>query len=95
MAGLAIAALILAGWRKNARAAPRIPRRAPIVRRPWVPIGIAETVTPLYRRPGPLRRLWALVASSGIAVVLGAVVATITAFGLAYIVITLTDLLKQ
>ncbi len=95
MAGLAIVALVLAGWRKNVRATPRIPRRAPIVRRPWVPIGIAETTTSLYKRPGPLRRLWAIVASSGIAVVMGAVLATVTAFGLAYIVITLTDLLKQ
>lgn len=95
MAGLAIVALVLAGWRKTARAAPRIPRRAPVVRRPWVPIGIAETTASLYKRPGPVRRLWALVASSGIAVVLGAVVATVTAFGLAYVVITLTDLLKQ
>ncbi len=95
MAGLAIAALVLAGWRKNARAVPRVPRRAPIVRRPWVPIGIAETTAPLYKRPGPLRRVWAIVASSGIALVMGAVLATVTAFGLAYIVITLTDLLKQ
>ena len=95
MAGLAILALAFAGWRKNARAVPRIPRRAPVVRRPWVPIGIAETVTPLYKRPGPLRRVWSIVATSGIAVVMGAVLATITAFGLAYIVITLTDLLKQ
>jgi len=95
MAGLAIAALILAGWRKTARATPRIPRRAPIVRRPWVPIGIAETTASLYKRPSPLRRLWAIAASSAIAVVMGAVLATITAFGLAYIVITLTDLLKQ
>ncbi len=95
MAGFAIVALVLVGWRKNARATPRVPRRAPIIRRPWVPIGIAETTVPLYKRPGPLRRIWALVASSGIAVVMGAVLATITAFGLAYIVITLTDLLKQ
>ncbi len=95
MAGLAVVALVLAGWRKNARATPRIPRRAPIVRRPWVPIGIAETTTPLYKRPGLLRRVWSIVASSAIAVVMGAVVATVTAFGLAYIVITLTDLLKQ
>ena len=95
MAGLAIAALVLVGWRKNARAVTRVPRREPIVRRPWVPIGIAETTAPLYKRPGPLRRVWAILASSGIALVMGAVLATVTAFGLAYIVITLTDLLKQ
>jgi len=95
IAGLAIAAIVLVGWRKNARAVPRVPRREPIVRRSWVPIGIAETTAPLYKRPGPLRRVWAILASSGIALVLGAVLATVTAFGLAYIVVTLTDLLKQ
>ena len=56
---------------------------------------MADTTTPLYKRPGPFRRLWALVASSGIALVIGAVLATVVAFGLAYLVITLTDLLKQ
>lgn len=95
MLGLAILALALAGWRKNARAVPRLPRREPIVRRRWVPIGIAPTVVPLYKRAGPLRRVWAVVASSAIAIVLGAVIATVVAFGLSYVVITLTDLLKQ
>jgi hypothetical protein len=36
-----------------------------------------------------------VVASSAIAVVMGAVLAIVTAFALAYAVITLTDLLKQ
>jgi hypothetical protein len=95
MAGLAVLALVFAGWRKNARAATRVPRREPIVRRKWIPVGIAETTAPLYKRPSPLRRLWAVVASSGIAFVIGAVVAITIAFGTAYVVITLTDLLKQ
>jgi len=95
MAGLAIAALVLIGWRKNARGVPQTPRREPKIRRPWVPIGIGETTVPLYKRPGPLRRVWAAVASSGIAVVIGAVTAIVIAFGTAYVVITLTDLLKQ
>lgn len=95
MAGLAFVALLLVGWRKNARAVPRIPRKQPIVRRPWVPIGIAETTVPLYKRPNVLRRIWAVVATSGIAVVLGAVLATLVAFGTAFVVTTLTDLLKQ
>jgi hypothetical protein len=94
MAGLAIVALVLAGWRKNARAAPRVPRDSSL-RRSWQPIGIAETAVPLYKRPNVLRRIWAVVAGSGLAVVIGAVIATIVAFGLAYIVTTLTDLLKQ
>jgi hypothetical protein len=95
MLGLAVVALVLAGWRKNARATPRTPRRVPLVRRPWVPVGVAETTVPLYKRAGPIRRIWAIIASSGIAVVIGAVVAVVVSFGLAYVVITLTDLLKQ
>lgn len=95
MIALAVVALVLVGWRKNARANPRTPRRAPVVRRSWAPIGVAETTVPLYKRAGPIRRLWAIVASSVIAVVIGAVLATVTAFGLALVVITLTDLLKQ
>jgi ABC-type phosphate/phosphonate transport system permease subunit len=95
MLGLALVALVLVGWRKNARAVPRLPRREPIVRRRWVPIGIAPTVVSLYKRPNVLRRLWALIASSGIAIVTGAVLAIVLSFGLAYAVTTLTDLLKQ
>lgn len=95
MLGLAIAALVLAGWRKNARATPSTPRRAPVIRRPWVPIGVAETTAPLYRRPGPIRRIWAIVAGSGLAVVIGALIAVVVSFGVAAIVITMTDLLKQ
>jgi hypothetical protein len=95
MAGLAMVALVLAGWRKNARATTRVPRRDPILRRRWAPVGIAETTAPLYRRPGPLRRAWAIVASSGIAVVIGVVIAITIAFATSYLVITLTDLLKQ
>jgi hypothetical protein len=94
MAGLAIVALVFAGWRKNARAAPRTPR-ATTLRRRWEPIGVGETTVPLYKRPGLLRRLWALVASSGLAIVIGAIVAILVAFGTAALVTTLTELLKQ
>ncbi len=95
MAGLALLALVLAGWRKTARATARTPRGEPILRRQWEPVPIAETTTSLYKRPGPLRRLWAAVASSGLAIVIGAVLAVVIAFGSAFLVITLTDLLKQ
>jgi ABC-type nitrate/sulfonate/bicarbonate transport system permease component len=95
MAGLALVALLFAGWRKSARATPRKPRSEPTVRRSWVPIGVAETPAPLYRRPGVVRRVWAAVAASGLAVVIGVVSAIILAFGLAVAVTTLTDLLKQ
>ena len=95
MVALAMAALVAAGWRKTARAAARTPRREPVVRRKWVPIGVAETPAPLYRRPNVVRRVWAVVAGSGLALVIGAVLAIIIAFGVSYAVITLTDLLKQ
>ena len=95
MAGLAILALVLAGWRKNARATARTPRGEPILRRQWEPVPIAETTTSLYKRPSPLRRLWAAAAGSVIAIVIGAVLAVVVAFGTAWLVITLTDLLKQ
>lgn len=95
MVALAMVALVAAGWRKPARAAVKTPRREPVVRRNWVPIGIAETTAPLYKRPNVVRRIFALVASSGLAVVMGAVLAIIIAFGTGFAVITLTDLLKQ
>jgi len=95
MVGLAMLALVLAGWRKTARPTPRTPRRDPLVRRSWDPVGVAETTTSLYKRPSLLRRLWSVVASSGIAVVIGTVLAIVVAFGSALLVITLTDLLKQ
>lgn len=95
MAGLALVALVLAGWRKTARPTVRTQRRDPIVRRPWEPIGVAETTTSLYKRPSVFRRIWSVVAASGLAIIIGAVFAIVVAFGTAYLVITLTDLLKQ
>jgi ABC-type nitrate/sulfonate/bicarbonate transport system permease component len=90
IAGLAILALVFAGWRKTARAQPK-PLRRPLDPPKRVPYEVAEP----YRPAGVVRRLWAVVASSGLALVVGAVIATVTAFSLAWIVTTLTDLLKQ
>jgi ABC-type nitrate/sulfonate/bicarbonate transport system permease component len=95
MVGLAIVALVLAGWRKPARPAPPTPRGPSSLRRSWEPVPVAETTTPLYRRPHVLRRVWAAVAGSALAVVIGATLAVVVAFGTAFLVITLTDLLKQ
>lgn len=95
MAGLAILALMFAGWRKTARAVPRTPRAEPKLRRPRVPIGIAEATVPLYKPPNVLRRALSGLASAGLGVVIGIVSAIVVAFGTAYIVITLTDLLKS
>jgi ABC-type nitrate/sulfonate/bicarbonate transport system permease component len=94
MAGLAVVALLFAGWRKTARAQPKRPRS--MFETPKrVPYQVREAVAPPYEPAGPLRRVWAVVASSGLALVIGAVLATVTAFSLAWIVTTLTDLLKQ
>ena len=100
--GLAVIALIASGWRKTVRAQTRLGRvdhdrldklRADGPRR--VPIAVREVPVEGYHRAGPLRRLWALVAGSGLAIVIGAAVATLVAFSLAVVVTVLTDLLKQ
>ena len=59
-----------------------------------MPYQVSEAVAPPYHAAGPLRRVWSVVASSGLALVIGAVLATVTAFALAWIVTTLTDLLQ-
>jgi heme A synthase len=94
LVGLAVVALALAGWRKTARAQPKGPRTPTgSVRR--VPFEVTEGIARPYHAAGPLRRVWALVASSGLAILIGAVLATVTAFSLAWVVVTLTNLLKQ
>ena len=100
--GLAILALIAGGWRKTARARTKLGRerdhRAPALSTEMprrTPIAVEQAPVSSYHRSGLLRRLWALVASTGLAVVIGAVVATLIAFSLAFVVTVLTDLLKQ
>jgi len=92
--GLAIVALIAAGWRKRARATAdparaRLPSRAP------VGIPMEEVHAPLYRPASIWRRVWSLGAGTVIAIVTGAVLATFLGFGLAFAVITLTEMLKK
>ena len=93
IAGLAVGALVLAGWRKPARAKGRAPRA------PWVRerqrIAVDHDPAPLYRRPGPIRRILAAIASGGLAVVTGAIAATVLSFGVAWTVVRLTSLLKK
>jgi hypothetical protein len=94
IAGLAIVALIATGWRKPARATAD-PARA---RRPAsAPTGlqVAELKAPMARRSPWWRRLWSVLAGSVLAIWIGAVVATILGFGTAWLVITLTNLLKK
>jgi hypothetical protein len=92
--GLAIVALIAAGWRKRARATAdparaRLPSRAP------VGIPMEEVHAPLYRPASIWRRVWSLGAGTVIAIVTGAVLATFVGFGLGFAVITLTEMLKK
>lgn len=93
IAGLAIAALLLTGWRKPARAEPRSPRGV----RTREPVGVVvdHVDTPLYHRPGVVRRLLAAAASGGIGVLIGIIAAIVTSFAIAFAVIWMTNLLQQ
>ena len=50
---------------------------------------------PLYRPASIWRRVWSVTAGGAIAVVTGAVLATLLGFGIAYAVVTLTNMLKK
>ncbi len=91
--GLSIAALLLTGWRKPARAEPRSPRG--VLRRETAGIVVDHFDTPRYRRPGPIRRTLALAASGGIGVLTGILTAIVVSFGVAVAVIWLTNLLQR
>ncbi len=54
-----------------------------------------ELHAPLYRAATIWRRIWSLCAGSVIAIVTGAVLATFLAFGFAYTVVTLSNMLKR
>lgn len=94
IAGLAIVALIAAGWRKPARATATS-RRAGRRSRELAPIVVVEAPTEIHRRTPVWRKVWAVFASSGIALITGAVVATFVAAGIGYSVVTLTDMLRR
>lgn len=59
------------------------------------PIAVERHATDSYAPPTPLRRFGAIVASGGLSVVIAAVLATVTAFGIAVVVTTMTSLLKK
>ena len=95
--GLAIAALLLTGWRKPARAEARSPRGVvgTAGSRPTVGVTVDHTDAPRYRRPGVIRRVFALAASSGIGVLTGIVTAIVFSFAIAIAVIWMTNLLER
>ncbi len=93
IAGLAIVALLLTGWRKPARVESRSPR-GPSGRAAGG-VAVDHFDAPSYRRPGVVRRLLALVASGGIGILAGVLLAIMTSFAIAIAVIWLTNLLQQ
>ncbi|MEP7203881.1 MAG: hypothetical protein ABI894_14825 [Ilumatobacteraceae bacterium] len=94
IAVLAIVALVAAGWRKPARATAN-PARALRPRRARIGLPVVAVEAPLHRRTLVLRKLWALVAGSTMAATMGAIAATLIGFGMSWIVITLSHMLKK
>lgn len=94
IAGLAIIALVLTGWRKTARATPKTSRGTATAPR-QVPIQVVRQPTPAYHPPNAAQRMISLITSGGVALLVAAVIATVSAFAIAVIVTTMTNLLKQ
>jgi hypothetical protein len=94
IAVLAIVALVAAGWRKPARATAN-PARALRPRRARIGLPVVEAEAPLHRRPQWWQKVWALVASSTMALVTGVLAATLVGFGASWIVVTLSRMLKK
>lgn len=93
IATLAMAALLLTGWRKPARAEPRSPRGPFRNNENGIPVEHHDT--PAYRRPGPVRRMLAAALSGGIALLTGVLLAIVTSFAVAVAVIWMTNLLER
>lgn len=87
-------ALVAAGWRKPARATAN-PARAIRPHRARIGLPVTEVETELHRRTPLWRRLWAVVASSTLALISGMVAATLLGFGASWIVVTLSHMLKK
>ncbi len=90
--GLAMLALLSLGWRKNARATPKVPRGH---RQHGMGIEVDEVVLPTYHRTPIWKRLWALFSASMLSALAGTLVAIVLAVGVSWIVTTLSDMLKR
>lgn len=90
LVGLAIAALIATGWRRRARASAEFQRLPP-----EATPSLADTQAPLDAPTPWLKKAWSAVAAFGLAVWVGAAAAAVIGFGTAYLVITLTNMLKK
>jgi len=95
IAGLAIVALVATGWRKPARAIPAFSRARRSSRRTVGGVALLEDEAPLHHGTRWWRRVIALFGSSVIGAVMGAVLATVAAAGVAWTVITLTTMLRR
>lgn len=93
IAGLAIVALLLTGWRKPARAEARSPRGT--WHRETSGVIVDHIDAPTYHRPGPIRRILALGASGGLGILIGVLTAILISFTFAFAVIWLTNLLQS
>lgn len=94
MVGLAIVAMIAAGWRKPARATAN-PARARGPFRPVMGAPVEELRAPLHKRTPIWKRVRAIAVMPVLAVVTGVVVFTVVGYGATWVVITLSDMLKR
>lgn len=85
-------ALLSLGWRKTARAAPKVPRGRKPAR---AGIAVTEVAAPSYRRTALWKRLWALSTASALSVLCGTIVAIGLAVGVSWGVTTLSDMLRR
>jgi hypothetical protein len=60
-----------------------------------VGVDVAEQQASLHRRVPVWRKVWAATAGTALAVWVGAITATVLGFGIAWLVITLTHMLKR
>jgi hypothetical protein len=93
IAGLALLALLCVGWRKTARATPRIARGSRSGARAGT--AVTQLPAPSYRRTAIWRRAWALLSASFLSLLTGAVIAVVVAFAISWSVTTLSDLLRK
>ncbi len=94
IAGLAIVALVATAWRPRARAGVD-PARTRQLERLAAPQPVTEIRAPLEAHTPWLRRVWSALAGFGLAVWVGAALATIVGFGTAWLVVTLTSMLRR
>ena len=92
--GLAIAALVATGWRRTVHASADMERTRG-QQAVQEAIQLSEEQAPLDAPVPWLKKLWSAVAGFGLAVWVGAAAATVIAFGTAYLVVTLTNMLKK